>query len=201
MGKEGMSPEAMQAAEALAGQLSQMEQMDKDMESLDAAMDEAMKQLAKMGGDCKGSSSGEGECEGGDQAGMGEKQSPWRAGDSNKQGNGMGSAGQAWGTRPKSDVDAPVKIDKVKSPTKQGGGPIIGSRLVYGDQVRGESTAEFSQAVEASAKAASEQVVSQQVPRELQGAVKHYFGRLESKAKAQQSEAPKTDTPKAETPK
>jgi len=186
MGKEGMNQEGQEAMEALAGQLSEMEQMDQDMEALDAAMSEASKQLAKMGGQCEGSCNGDGEGEG-ELAGMSQKQSPWKAGESEKQGNGMGSAGQAWGTRPKSDVDAPVNIEKVKSPTKKGDGPIIGSRLVYGDQVRGESVAEFSQVIEASAKAASESIEGTHVTRELQGTIKHYFGRLEAKAKAQQA--------------
>lgn len=188
MGKEGMSKEGQEAMEAMAGQLSEMEQMDQDMEALDAAMSEAMKQLAKMGGQCEGSCNGEGEgeCEGGAMAGA-QKESPWKAGESNKQGNGLGNAGQAWGQRNKSDVDAPVKIDKVKSPTKKGDGPIIGSRLVYGDQVRGESVAEFSQVIESSSKAASESIDATHVSRELQGTIKHYFGRLEAKAKAQQA--------------
>jgi hypothetical protein len=194
MGKEGMGQEGQQAMEAMAGQLNEMEQMDADMEALDAAMNEAMKQLAKMGGQCQGSCNGEGEgeCEGGEMAGMSQKQSPWKAGESaGKQGNGLGGPGQAWGARGKNDTDAPVNIEKVKSPTKQGSGPIIGSRLVYGDQVRGESVAEFSQVIEASAKAATESIEGTHVSRELQGTVKHYFGRLEAKAKAQQAETTK----------
>jgi hypothetical protein len=195
MGKEGMGQEGQQAMEAMAGQLNEMEQMDEEMEALDAAMNEAKKQLAKMGGQCEGSCNGEGEgeCEGGEIAGLSQKQSPWKAGESaGKQGNGLGGPGQAWGSRGKSDVDAPVNIEKVKSPTKQGSGPIIGSRLVYGDQVRGESVAEFSQAVEASAKAATESIEGTHVTRELQGTVKHYFGRLDAKAKALQAGAPKS---------
>ena len=64
-GKEGMSQQAMEAAEAMAGQLSEMEMMNKDMEAMDAAMDEAMKQLGKMAGQCKGGNcNGQGEGEG-----------------------------------------------------------------------------------------------------------------------------------------
>jgi hypothetical protein len=69
--------------------------------------------------------------------------------------------------------------------SKQGNGPIIGSKLVYGDQVKGESQAEFQAAVESSAKAATEAVEGMQVRRELQESVKHYFGRLEKRAKGQ----------------
>lgn len=192
MGKEGMSQEGQQAMEAMAGQLSELEQMDQDMEALDAAMSEAKRQLAKMGGQCEGSCNG--ECEGdgeGEMAKGGQKQSPWKAGESaGKQGNGMGGPGQAWSGRAQDNTDAPVKIDKVKSPTKQGNGPIIGSRLVQGDQVRGESVAEFSEAVAAAAKANTESIDFTHVPRELQGTVKHFYGTLENKAKKAQPAQP-----------
>lgn len=181
MGQEGMSQEGQQAMESLAGQLSDMEMMDKELDAMDAAMGEARRQLAKMGGQCEGSCNGDGD----EFAEGSQKQSPWKAGESQgKQGNGLGGPGQAWGGRNRDDTDAPVSIEKVKSPTKQGSGPIIGSRLVQGDQVRGESVAEFSQAVTAATKANTESMDFTQVSRELQGTIKHYFGTLESKSKA-----------------
>lgn len=196
-GKEGMNQQAMDASAALAGQLSEMEMMNKDMEAMDAAMDEAMKQLGKMAGACKGGNSG-GQGEGEGELAMSERQSPWRAGESQgKFGSGSGGPGQSGGGLNKSDVDAPVKIDKVKSPTKQGGGPIIGSTVVQGDQVRGESTAEYTAAVEAGNKAATEAITNNVVSKELQGTVKHYFGRLEAKGKAQ----PAKDATPAKDPK
>ncbi len=192
MSKEGMSQEGQQAMEAMAGQLSEMEQLDGEMGALEAAMDEAKRQLAKMGGQCEGGNCPGGDCDGeGELANGGQKQSPWKAGESaNKPGNGMGGPGQAWSGRAHDDTDAAVKIDKVKSPTKQGGGPIIGSRLVQGDQVRGESVAEFAEAVAAGTKAATEALGGTTVSREYEGTVKHYFGTLDSKAKAKQAGEP-----------
>ena len=123
---------------------------------------------------------------------MSEKQSPWRAGESQgKFGNGQGGPGQSGGGAHHDNTDAPVgKVDKMKANNKNGNGPIIGSRLVYGDQVRGESQAEYSAAVEAAAKAATEAIDTMQVPKELQGSVKHYFGTLETKTKAQPAATP-----------
>lgn len=187
-GKEGMNQKAMEAAAAMAGQLSEMEMMNKDMEAMDAAMDEAMKQLAKMGGSCKGGNcNGQGEGEG--ELASSQKQSPWRAGESQgKFGSGTGGPGQSGGGANPNQIDAPVNVSKVKSPTKQGGGPIIGSTVVQGDQVRGESTAEYTAAVEAANKAATDSITHNEVSKELQPTVKHYFGRLEAKGKAKPAE-------------
>jgi hypothetical protein len=202
-GKAGMNEKAQEAMEAMEGQLSEMEQMGKDCEAAEAALDEAKGQLAKMAGKCQGNCPG-GNCDGEGELAMSEKQSPWRAGESQgKFGNGQGGPGQSGGGAHHDNTDAPVgKVDKMKANNKDGGGPIIGSRLVYGDQVRGESQAEYTEAVEASSKAATEAIENMQVQKELQGTVKHYFGRLEAKAKAQQAApAEKKDEPKKEEPK
>lgn len=202
-GKAGMNQEAQEAMEAMEGQLSEMEQMSKDCEAAEAALDEAKSQLAKMAGQCKGGGNCNGDGEG--ELMASEKQSPWRAGESQgKFGNGQGGPGQSGGGAHHDNTDAPVNIaEKMKAQSKNGGGPIIGSRLVAGDQVRGESQAEYSAAVEASSKAATEAIENMQVQKELQNTVKHYFGRLEAKAKAQQAGggAEKKDEPKKEEPK
>jgi hypothetical protein len=137
-----------------------------------------------MGGQCNGNCDGElmfKECA-----------SPWKAGETNKKGGGRGGPGQSGGSRAGAEEEAPVSIEKTKANTKQGQGPIIGSRLVQGDQVRGEAVAEFQEAVESASKASTEAIEGMTVPRELQDSVKHYFGRLEARVKAQQ--------PKAEAP-
>lgn len=189
MSKNGMSQEAQQAGEKLAGQLSEMEMSAKDMETLDAAMQECKGQLDKLGGQCKG-----GNCNG-DKDGKlaySDCQGPWKAGDTaGKHGKGSGGPGVSGGGMSPQGDDAPVTIEKKVANSKQTHGPIIGTKLVYGDQVKGEAQAEFSQAVESSSKAATEAIDTMQVPRELQNAVKGYFGHLEKKAKAQQPDAPK----------
>jgi hypothetical protein len=186
-GKSGMGQEGQQASESLSGQLSEMEMMASECQSLDAAMEEAMRQLCKMGGQCNGNGDGElmfKECA-----------SPWKAGETNRRGGGRGGPGQSGGSNAGEEKDTGVNISKTMSPAKQGQGPIVGTRLVEGDQVRGESVAEFQAAVEAADKAATEAIVGQEIPRELQDSVKSYFGRLEQRVKIQQGAGgqPKTD--------
>src|SRR6185295_5736790 len=115
--------------EAMSGQLSDMEMACKECEGLDAAMEEAMAQLAKMGGQCKG-----GNCNGDGELAYGECESPWKAGETNKKGKGRGGPGQSGGSGKGAEQEAPVSIEKTKVASKLGQGPIIGSRLVQGDQ-------------------------------------------------------------------
>ena len=215
MGQEGMSQQAQEAMDKMSEQLSQGEMMQEDMSSLDAALKEAKDQLSQMGkeldGDQSGSKSGkgdkgegegEGEGEGkgkgkgqgeGDGEGDPNKLGDWAEGDSKGKGKGSGGPGQSQGGRSPEAQAADFKIDKKKANSKTGNGPIIGSRLVYGEQVKGESKAEFENAVAAAAEGASEAIENQQVPREMQDAVKHYFGKLQEKVKKEQG----TTTPPA----
>ncbi len=182
--KSGMSQQGQEAMEAMAAQLSDAEMMEKDMQSLDAAMDEAMRCMSSMAGKCNGN------CKG-DDLRYSDKESPWKAGDSEgRKGGGRGGPGQSGGSAAGSEKEAPVAIEKTKANTRQGVGPITGTRLVQGDQVRGESVAEFTAAVEAANKASTEAIETMQVRRELQDSVKHYFGRLEARVKAQQPATP-----------
>jgi len=75
-----------------------------------------------------------------------------------------------------------------KTQVANNGGPIIGSTMVYGAQVKGEATAEFGQAVGASSIQAAEAIESMRVPREYHDAVRHYFGRLEKIAEKKNKE-------------
>lgn len=191
MTQEGLQQEGAQGMQELSQELSNSEMMESDMENLDAALQEAKQQLAKLGEQCMG----DGECNGnGDQPGKG--QGGWRQGSSNNRGQGSGGPGQGNGASPEAEaVDFTVEKNKAKVKTNQG--PIIGTRLVYGQQVKGESKAEFSEAVAVSSAAAAEAVESQQVPRELHNAVKHYFGTLEGKVKSEKP-APKPAEPPSE---
>jgi chemotaxis protein histidine kinase CheA len=183
MQQQGMQQEGAQGMEQLSQELSNAEMLESDMENLDAALNEAKEQLSELAGQCMG----DGQCNGeGDQPGKG-GQGGWRQGNTNKSGNGSGGPGKGNGASPEAEA-VDFTVEKTKAKTKTGGGPIIGTRLVYGQQVRGESKAAFSDAVAASAAEAAEAVESQQVPRELHNAVKHYFGTLEGKVKPQKPE-------------
>lgn len=174
MSQEGMQQEGMEGMEGMAQQLSEMEMMASDMENLDAALSECKSQLAKLGNCLGGACEGEGEGEG-----LGQ----WREGASDKMGKGSGGPGQGEGFGPE-EMEADYTTEKKKAPTQDRGGATIGTRLVYGEQVKGESRAEFVSVVEAATAAATESIESGQVPREHQNAVKHYFGTMKKKGSA-----------------
>jgi hypothetical protein len=174
MTAQGMDKQGTEGMEGMAAQLSEMEMMAAEMAALDAAMGECKGMLARLG---QGMCEGGGECEGVDMV------KPWSAGDSSKRGRGQGGPGQGLGGGATAE-EAATSTEKSMAQSKMQQGPIVGSRLVYGEQVKGESVAEFSAAVEAARATAAESVETMQVPREYQDAVKAYFGRLQAKIKA-----------------
>lgn len=179
-GEQG-TRDSMSAMSQLGEQLSALEMLSEEMAALDAAAQEASSRLAALAGQCQGSDQGIGQ---GDRPGDMAGASPWSQGQTDAQGAGSGRAGNSTGGPGGDDNNAPSAIaQRAKSPTRSTGGPIIASRLVYGDQVRGESVAEFSTAVRSASQSAARALEANQVPRELQGAVKHYFGRWEERAR------------------
>ncbi|MDX2147501.1 MAG: hypothetical protein SFZ23_08250 [Planctomycetota bacterium] len=192
MGKEGMSQQGQQGEAAMQQQLSELEMAQSDLESLEQAMSEIKGQIGQL---CEGM----GQCEGDNSfLAWRDAAGEWSEGDSLRQGAGSGSAGQGMGAGPEENP-ADYKVDKVKANVKTGKGSIIGTRLVQGEQVRGESVAEFAEAVEASSKAAAEAVNENVVPREYQNAIKHYFGRLNEAAKREGGAAKSGETKSADT--
>lgn len=184
MSQSGMNSEGQQGMEKLSEQLSELEQMSQEASAMQALENEAKAAKERMGGQC--SNPGDGMGEGQSSAGN----NPWRAGETQGGGEGQGSGGpgsQGMGRGPESS-DAPAQATAEMSRSKNTGGPTIGSRLVYGEQVRGESVAEFSEAVASGTSSASKAIDAMQVPREYHSAVKHYFGRLEARAKPQPPE-------------
>jgi hypothetical protein len=159
-GGQNASNQAMQnAMQQMSDQLSACEMASAEMQSLQAAM-----------GECQSQMSGYGEslCE-----------NP----------NGSGRGGQRAGEADvANDLDQPLAarddymLKSEKTSVANNGGPIIGSTMVYGAQVKGEATAQFGEAVGASAVQAAEAIESMRVPREYHDAVRHYFGRLEKAA-------------------
>lgn len=180
MSEQSMSREGAQSMEELSQQLSDMEMAQGEMESLESAMSEIQNQMQQMsqgmgecascGGDCTGECGGQGD-------------GNWSEGDSSQQGEGSGGPGQGYGESP---AEQPVDyiLDKKKQKVLNRGGPTIGSTLVFGDQVRGESVAQFEGAVGQGRAEAAEAIETKRIPREYEDAVQHYFGRLEARAKA-----------------
>lgn len=79
-------------------------------------------------------------------------------------------------------AEADFDLEKKRSPSPTQEGPIIGRRMVEGEQIRGESRAEFIEVVRTAGNTASEAIEDNLIPREHQAAVKRYFGRLERRA-------------------
>ena len=180
MSKDGMSEAGRSAMQQLGEQMSEMELMAQESQSLAAAASEAKQQLKEMGrqcdnpGECESCKKG-GQCEGGNC-----KNGAWHLSDANGKGGRKAGTGKGHGEAPEQATD--YRTEKRKSESKSLAGPIIGTRLVYGEQVRGESAAEFAEAVEAAKGTAAEALETMRVPREYQDAVRSYFGTLEKKA-------------------
>lgn len=181
LGEMGLSNEGIQGLEALAGQLSDLEMMQAEMDAINAALSECRSQLTALGKSlCEGGSGfGEGACEG-----IGE----WAAGASDRFGGGTGGPGKGNSPSGPEEEAAPFTRHAEKSPANMGQGPIIAQRLVQGDQIRGEAMAEFTHVASIAGQAATEAIDNKLVGLEWHGPLKHYFGRLETRAKSPQPE-------------
>jgi len=189
MTQEGLQQEGQEGMSEMSQELSEAEMLQEDMANLDAALDAAKKQLADLGNCLGGNCDKHGECNGNGTGG-------WKPGESTgKQGSGSGGPGQSAGGAAPPPEAADFQLERVKANTQTQGGPIIGTRLVYGQQIKGESSAEFAGVVEAGVQEATEAIDSNTIPREYHDAVKHYFGTMQAKVKKEAAQ------PKAEPKK
>lgn len=176
--------------ESMSGQLSNLEQMQSEMQALDQAMSQAQQSMAECSNPGNGQGQGQGNMFGeGSQWG---ENGEFSQGDSMRQGGGSGQAGKGLGVGPDDQAaDFILKNEKANVNTTDDG-PLIASTLVYGSQVRGESTATFSSEVQRAEAEAAEAIETKRVPREHEQAVKAYFGRLQEAAakKAGENEKP-----------
>lgn len=153
------------------GMLSEMEMMQMEQMAAQAMLSQTQQQMASMGAmaSLQGNTSS-----GGTQAGVGTNHD---TGDETQQ----------------------IEVDRhaQRTPTQLGQGPIIAERLVYGNLVRGESVAQFSQAVQAASTGVAEAIEDNVVPIEWQESLQAYFGRLQKRAEVVQGTA-KPDEAKPE---
>lgn len=175
MSQQGMSAQGQQAMDQLGDMLSEMEMMSGDLASMQAMMDAAQQRMSQMGsGFCENPGSGQGEGKWGNTG-------KWAAGDTGQLGNGSGGPGQGNGAGPDAK-ETSVTFNNTKANVNTQQGPIIGSRMVYEGQIRGESRVEFAQSAESAEANASDAIESMRVPREYEAAVMKYFGALREKA-------------------
>lgn len=184
--KSGDGTQAEQAARQLAQQLSELEQMQQELELAEATMNECQQAMSDLGRQCQTGGEGMGECQGGlgSQASTGlEATRPWQSGFSQELGSGRGGPGLGEGGRP-GEARADFELEKKKFIGAKGDGPILSSRLVEGESLRGESRAAFIRAIAAGEQGATEAIENNTIPREYHEAIKAYFGRLKLKAGA-----------------
>lgn len=178
-GMQQNNPDSMsQGLESMSGQLSNMEMMQQEMDSLESAMGQCQAQMARLG-ECSGGGQGQGYGENAKWGSTGQ----FGQGQSQGFGSGSGGPGQGMGQGPDAQ-QADYMLNKERadvSTTDEG--PVIASTMVQGTQIRGESTATFSNAVQSAEAQADEAIETKRVPRKHENAVKQYFGKLDEEAK------------------
>ncbi|MFT3687149.1 MAG: hypothetical protein QM783_19870 [Phycisphaerales bacterium] len=212
MSKDGkMGQKGAQAMQDMQNQMSQMEMAEADMKSLQAAMSEcqnASQQMSEGMGQCN--NPGEGECKGGNGNGQCEGDpngnKPFANGETdNKGGYGRGGPGISQGGGGAGEQQDIEKWNQRKVRTALGEGPMIGTMLVQGEQIKGESRQQFQNLAAAAEQQATAAMNNNQVPREHRDAVKHYFSTVSAKAKAPEggltpNATPATPAPAGTTP-
>jgi hypothetical protein len=191
-GQQSAASQAQQAAQQGQQQLSELEQISQDMAAASAAQQEAQQQMQALGGQCNNPGQGEGQNasqnQGQGQAGNGQC---W----SNAWAQGTGGRGNRNFSGTRSAGGADFELQKRRNIGQMGQGPIIGSRLVEGESIKGESVAEFSAAVASAEQGATEAMENNVIPREFHGAIKNYFGSLKENAPAKAPDAAKPAAP------
>ncbi len=179
-GMQQNNPDQMsQGLDSMSGQLSNMEMMQQEMASLDQAMGECQGQLAKLGECSGGNGSGQGFGQDAKWGGTGQ----FSQGNSQGFGSGSGGPGQGMGQGPDAQAsDFMLNKERAEVNTTDDG-PVIASTMVQGTQIKGESTATFSNAVQSATTQAAEAIETKRVPRKHENAVQHYFGKLDNEAK------------------
>jgi len=184
----GQQPGRMPGAGKMGDQLSQMEMMQQQMNSLQQT-------IAGIQGQCKGLGQGMGMA---NKPGLGQGQAmaQWQAmmeqmGPGNKGGmvrHGRGNGGRASRLATKGSTTP----DKVNVERQQG--PIIGETYIESDgQIRGESRAAFLKQVETASNRSRQELENNKIGVQYEDAVKHFFGELEALAKTTNAEVVTTE--------
>ncbi len=182
-----------QGSDAMGSQLSDLENMQQEAQSLESAMSQAQQQLDQLS-QCSNPGNGQG----GGQQGQWPSTGQYSQSSSQNQGAGSGGGGQGLGASPQ-EQGADFTINKEHADVRTTSeGPVIASTMVQGAQIKGESTAVFSQAVTSAKTQASEAIETKRIPREYESAVQSYFGRLDKAAKEANPKDKSDDKP---TPK
>lgn len=184
-GMQQNNPDSMsQGLDSMSGQLSSMEMMQQEMNALDTAMGQCQGQLAALG-QCSNPGSGQSYGQDAKWGSTGQ----YNQGNSQGFGSGSGGPGQGLGQGPDAQAtDYMLKKERAEVDTTNDG-PVIASTMVQGTQIKGESSATFSNAVQSATTQAAEAIETKRVPRKHENAVQHYFGKLDNEAKKASGES------------
>jgi len=162
-GAGGLSGDEMSE---LAAQLSDLESFEQQINMMQASLAEIENAMNCLG---------QGMCQG-----PGGK-SPWRPGSSNKSGPGSGGPGRGFGAVDKdTEGQTGTKATKLKNKDRQG--QIVASWYFKGEQIKGESTKELDDKIQAAKVNAAEAISENEIPRRYEESVKNYFGGLEEES-------------------
>lgn len=168
---------AMEGLSQAAEQLGELEQLEQEMNQLEAtadALQQAKNDIDKPCSSCGGSGMKNGQpckqCGGTGRSGAG--------GDRQGSGSGMGKKiGQGRGGKAEQEqTDVAFKTERQKVHT--GKGAIIGQFLFEGEQIPGEASSKLAQTVSAAEREASDLIHRDRVPRQYHKAVKAYFSNM-----------------------
>jgi len=160
MGAGGLSGDELAA---VMEQLDDLETLQQQLNLTQATLDEIARAIGCLGA---------GMCEG--PGGYG----PFAEGDSDYPGCGTGGPGIGWGPR-KTDDSGATATKRVRADNKPGQGPVIASWYFKESQIKGESTRDFAEVVQAARDGAAEAISENEIPRRYEEAIKQYFGGLE----------------------
>lgn len=147
-----------------AAQLSDLESFEQKINMMQASLAEIENAMNCLGqGICQGPG-----CK-----------SPWREGASDKYGRGSGGPGKGFGTVDK-DTEGQTSSKATRLKNKDGQGPIVASWYFKGEQIKGQSSRELDQVIQAAKDNAAEAISENEIPRRYEESVKSYFGGLET---------------------
>jgi len=157
-GQQGRMAAGLSAA---SDQLSQLEQLEQEMNQLESTMAQLQQSRSAMGQGCD-------QCNGRGKSGG---QSCSKCGGMGQRGKGRG------GLAPEESTDVAFKTERGKVKTTEGA--IIGQFLIDGEQVKGEVNTEFVELITSAEREASDRISRDRIPRQYQKAVKSYFSNVQ----------------------
>ncbi len=166
----------------VAGQLSELELMQGEMDRMQAARAQILRQVESLAGQCRGGANGLPSFEKWSLASVAGSGRRGAAGNSLPGGREGGASGSGNNLVDQADPSQFATRRQQSSSLIAGDAPPIGSTMIEGEQIRGESRQQFAEVVRLSSRNAAEAIETLVVPREYHDAVKAYFGQLERRA-------------------